>query len=301
MKNKKVVYTCITGAYDLLYDHKHLNSEWDYICFSDTIKQDQNNQSWKIRPLEYKQLDDVRNQRWHKINAHKILSEYEHSVYLDANIEITGDDFFEKVNKKIHTNSIISMTVHPERDCVYDELQACINLKKDDKKIMRDQIEYLKRDKFPAKQGLYACGIIYRRHNDKKIVKIMDDWWKMVKMFSKRDQLSFTYVLWKNEFKEMNVFDFKVYEDNEYLHYWPHTADLRNTIYEAENVLKNQQDIIDNFYKQSLEDQKYVKALEGKIKNQEETIKGLEEAISELKKKLSHRVYDAVKRLNKSK
>ena len=33
-----VVYTCLTGNYDTLREHKYLNKNWDYVCFTDDEK-----------------------------------------------------------------------------------------------------------------------------------------------------------------------------------------------------------------------------------------------------------------------
>ena len=50
----------------------------------------------------------------------------------------------------------------------------------------------------PRNYGLNETNIIYRKHNSKKIKKIMTEWWNMIKNYSKRDQLSLSYILWKN-------------------------------------------------------------------------------------------------------
>ena len=40
-----------------------------------------------------------------------------------------------------------------------------------------------------------------RNHNLSSVIKTMEDWWLELKYWSKRDQLSFPYVCWKNKFK----------------------------------------------------------------------------------------------------
>ena len=39
--------------------------------------------------------------------------------------------------------------------------------------------------------------VILRRHNEKDCIRVMEDWWTEIKYGSKRDQLSFNYVLGK--------------------------------------------------------------------------------------------------------
>lgn len=53
-------------------------------------------------------------------------------------------------------------------------------------------------DKFPANYGLYEANIIYRKHNNEQIKKMCEEWWWFIKNLAKRDQLSLTYVCWKN-------------------------------------------------------------------------------------------------------
>ena len=49
----------------------------------------------------------------------------------------------------------------------------------------------------PKYYGLAEDNLIFRKHCD-KTAKLMDEWWYMVENYSKRDQLSFMYILWKN-------------------------------------------------------------------------------------------------------
>jgi hypothetical protein len=202
--NKKVIYTCLIGGYDKLIDHKYINPDWDYICFTDDLSiKNKNNSSWKVKPLIFNKLDDVRNQRWHKINAHLILSEYEESLYLDTNIEILNDGIFEDIEKvKSQKNIKISLGYHFERDNLFDEFIECKKLGKDNIDILNEQEKKIRESGFSGKFGVFfENNIIYRRHNDKDVVKIMNEWWWWIKNYSRRDQLSLTYVLWKNNYR----------------------------------------------------------------------------------------------------
>lgn len=228
MRKKKVIYTCITGEYDELYNHQFVHSEWDYVCFSDSVKRTNDNSSWKIVPLLYSKLDNTRNNRWHKINSHIVVGKYEHSVYVDANIDIKSPKFFDHIEKNIFSKSKFAPMLHLERDCVYEEAVACINLKKDTPKVINEQVRIYKKEGYPPHNGLYANGILYRMHKDPEVVKIMDDWWQWVENHSKRDQLSLPYVLWRHEFKPgILPFAYQDYALDEFF-VWPHAQDFRN-------------------------------------------------------------------------
>lgn len=34
-KVRSVVYTCLTGGYDSLKEHRYIDNDWDYVCFTD--------------------------------------------------------------------------------------------------------------------------------------------------------------------------------------------------------------------------------------------------------------------------
>lgn len=199
--NKKVIYTCITGNYDDLKNHTFVNSGWDYVCFTDNlnIRSDENSK-WEIRPLVFSTLDEVRNQRWHKLHPHILFPEYEESLWVDGNINIINNGVFDDIELVKSRGKAISIPKHPERNCLYDELKACILYHKDNEELMKKQINLIRKEKFPENFGLFETNIIYRKHDGLNLVKIMEDWWHWVKNYSRRDQLSLNYVLWKNNF-----------------------------------------------------------------------------------------------------
>ena len=53
----------------------------------------------------------------------------------------------------------------------------------------------------PIHYGLGEMPIIAREHLKKECVSIMETWWEEFENESQRDQLSFTYAMWKNGYK----------------------------------------------------------------------------------------------------
>jgi len=208
VRKKGVIYTCITGEYDELISHKYVDTDYDYICFTDDVAGNEKSDSiWELRELCFCELDDVRNQRWHKLHPHMMLSGYEKSIYVDANINIVNSKMFDDIGVAIQANRKMSMLVHPDRDCLYDELNACLELGKDKEDVMRMQVDLIRSNFFPKNHGLFDTSVIYRCHNDRYIIKIMDDWWVWIEKYSRRDQLSLTYVLWRNQYNMMPLSD----------------------------------------------------------------------------------------------
>ncbi len=208
MKKNKVIYTCITDKYDYLKNHTFINPDWDYVCFTDDLDiKNEENSVWKIKPLRFSKLDVVRNSRWHKLHPHILFPEYQESIWVDGNVNIVNDSIFNDIDNIRSNGKNMSMSIHPERNCIYDELNVCLGFDKDDEEKMRTQIRKIKDDNFPKDYGLFETNIIYRQHNNNQIIKIMEDWWYWVENYSKRDQLSLTYVLWKNNFRILPLSD----------------------------------------------------------------------------------------------
>jgi hypothetical protein len=198
---KGVIYTCITGGYDELLNHTFISPEWDYVCFSDNMGiQNEKNAQWEIRPLRFEKLDDVRNQRWHKLHPHLLFPEHGVSLWVDGNVDIVDGDIFNDIDRALSANLLIASSLHPERNCIYDEFDACRQRGKDDPDVMGRQEYLIKKDGFPKANGLFETNIIFRRHSSSTVITIMEEWWYWVERYSRRDQLSFTYVLWKNDY-----------------------------------------------------------------------------------------------------
>ena len=203
---KKVIYSCITGGYDDVPVHKYVAPDWDYVLFTDNKELIAKGRCahWIIRPLVFNKLTNVKNNRWHKINTHKLFPEYDVSIYLDGNIIVNNSGLFKVVEKLIADNVLIGVPNHPHRKCIYDEAKVIKKRKIDLPKIVNAEIKVLKADKYPKKNGLSENNILFRQHN--KIQNTLDLWWNMVETYSKRDQLSFCYALWKTNIKYVPIY-----------------------------------------------------------------------------------------------
>lgn len=182
---------------------------------------------WEIRDLKYSKLDNTRNNRWHKLNPHLILPKYDKSLYIDGNIRILSKKFFEIL--EINSSKIFLAASHPSRTCLYEEAKICKQLKLENEKIINRQIEIIKKDKFPEDYGLYEANILYRLHNNVTIKKLDEEWWEFVNTLAKRDQLSLTYLCWKNNipFEVFKNINFR--KKNNLIEITPHRK-FRNTI-----------------------------------------------------------------------
>lgn len=219
--DKICVYTCITGDYDNLNEVLYPEKNIDYICFTNNKKI--KSRTWKIIYISDDSLNDVKLARKIKILGHPYIQDnYDISIWVDGafyfntNVSKFLNDFcdFDKYSMFIPRHSV--------RDCIYDEAIACYQGRKESKDIIQKGINFLEKNNYPHHTGLVESGVIVRKHNDIQVIKVMNDWFNVIKKFSKRDQLSFNYCAY------INNFDFKYIEiniyNNDYFLSCPHNS-----------------------------------------------------------------------------
>ncbi|MBQ2870174.1 glycosyltransferase [bacterium] len=222
---RRVVYTCISGDCDIVpIIQNYYNPDWDYVCFTDnkTLNRLKRFAMWKIRPLKFDGLDSTRNARWHKTHPSELFPDYDESVWIDGNINILTNYLFLKIEQ---SNKDMLIPIHYCRSCVYKEANVVKKLKRDCPEIVNKYLSLIENDNFPKNYGLNETNIIYRRHNVPAIINVMNEWWRIIENHSKRDQLSLSYVLWKNDIKiddisienaRIDYENFKMYTHNKF-------------------------------------------------------------------------------------
>lgn len=193
----KVIFTAIIGNYDTLKEPTIYTQGWNYICFTDNPNL--NSDTWTIVNIsdreDLKGLDPIRKARYIKTMFHKFIKE-EYSIWADASMQINCnlDEFWSSFYC-----GQFSIMQHPERNCIYKEMVACLRLKKDDRKTMTTQMDKYWKLGFQMDMGLVASGLILRKRN-KSTMQLCEDWFEEIRKHSTRDQLSFNFVTWYNEF-----------------------------------------------------------------------------------------------------
>lgn len=206
IREKKVVYTAIFGDYEGLIPQKEVDG-WDFVCFTDNA--DLKAAPWQIKVIDPPVPGDyTRSNRYIKINPHLFFPDYDISVFIDGNMLVIGD--LDKLVATALDGTAMACFDHNQnnddrRNCIYREYEALKQMAqrgihKDDPLVIERHIAYLRGKHYPAGIGLITATIIVRRHHDSELIKVMEDWWYMVKNYSKRDQLSFNYAAWKHGF-----------------------------------------------------------------------------------------------------
>lgn len=191
MPNKMVVYTALFGDYDELIDPVEGFQGCDFICFTDqtNLKSD----IWDIRFVKNSSLTPKMMNRYYKFLPHLFMPEYECSLYVDSNILILKNPC--ELKDKYLTDVNFAIPRHIIRSCIFDEAEVLLRSGRVSPfSVFRQMISYRK-EGYTCQNSLGENNILLRRHN--KVIDIMRRWWLELHLFSKRDQLSLMFVLWK--------------------------------------------------------------------------------------------------------
>lgn len=236
MEQKIVAYTCIVGGYDEIhYPSEELSAKYDYVLISDNKPNDiKTFKKWiDVREVCPKEIvDPTRMNRYCKINSHKLFPEYNMSIYMDGCIQLKNnvDTICEKNLWSDIGLTVVSKTGYKD---TYSEAAHKMGQDVDDPKLIYNQIKAYWESGLPKGYGSWYCTLLIRRHNSLKCRKIMSDWWGEVSRYSRRDQLSFPYVLWKNGICandiETILQDDQSFENNDYYEYYSHNNTMKKT------------------------------------------------------------------------
>ncbi|HVQ38571.1 MAG TPA: glycosyltransferase domain-containing protein [Pyrinomonadaceae bacterium] len=211
------IYTAIYGGYDNLKAQPAQTLDCDFICFTDDAQLTPVS-PWRVVhscPEETADLHPRLQSRYPKQMAHRFFRgrsrrkdgrlfedlrrspTYDYCIWIDASAQILKNDFAEFLISHVGQFGI-AMLRHPDRDCIFDEVLACINLRNLKGLPLSEQVEHYRRQGYPEHNGLFAGGLIVRDLQAGRLKSINSQWWKENLRWSSRDQLSLPYLLWKN-------------------------------------------------------------------------------------------------------
>ena len=194
---KIAVFTAVFGNPDKLQIPTIQLPDIDMFCYTDMDYK--GDTPYKIVFKKFDGLSPRAKNRKIKVEIpESIFSNYEYSLYLDGNTSLLIDPI--KLLDLFEEESDILLGLHPTRDCLYDEGSECIKQFPYMKQSIKAQLKKYKRDNYPRNNGLYRCTFLIRRHT--KIMRTFcNAWWKEIKDYAPRDQISFPYLLWKYDIK----------------------------------------------------------------------------------------------------
>lgn len=196
--NKKVIYSAVVGSYDNILQPVVVNPDFDYLLFSNDITE-KSIGVWQIKKISYHNDDRTKIARWVKTHPEILLPDYEISVWMDANVQITGSYFYDRVLDLYDKGILVSSMWHSERDCIYEEAAVVSYNGFDHEKTIVSWIKILMQEGYPLHNGLIETNVVFRQHHHPIITELDSLWWWCINNYSRRDQLSFNYLLWRQK------------------------------------------------------------------------------------------------------
>ncbi len=228
INNKRVIFSAIVGKYDEIPNITHIQG-WDKIMFTDLGYWERfknRKKGWVFKKINKNLLGAINIQesflprglanykntllnRYYKLNAHKVLPKrYEESLYIDGSIKkFDMEELENRIKFFKEKNKAFAVATHSFRDNIHDEIEEIKRCKMLTAEGFQKIIKFFKEKNFPDKSGLYNNAIVWRMNKDKQVIQMMEEWWKLVKNYCHRDQVSLPYIIWKFNYKIEPLFE----------------------------------------------------------------------------------------------
>ncbi|MAT94499.1 MAG: hypothetical protein CME59_18140 [Halioglobus sp.] len=222
-----VIYSAVTAGYDQVLAPARQSFPVEFLLCSDTGDRVRR---WTTVPMYERFECNIATNRYHKFFPHKLFPRAQYSIYLDGNIGIIGD-LSSLLAEFRNSGAAVGVFRHRDRDNIREEMTACLEQSKFDAADLersQEQLDFYLAQGMPADTRLTDNGVIFRWHGHPGLVAAMDDWWEQFNRFTKRDQLSLPYVLWKSALP-VKIWQWSFRESNHYFEKYPHSGSpMRN-------------------------------------------------------------------------
>ena len=122
MNNRFVIYIVIVGGYDTIYQPAILDNRFDYVLFADTHID--NSGVWQVRQIPYVTDKNWLKARYPRINVEDVLSEYDASLYIDGNVQITSQFVYDRFIELFEQGVEWAGINHIGRKGLFNEINA---------------------------------------------------------------------------------------------------------------------------------------------------------------------------------
>lgn len=178
---KTIIYSAIYGDYD---EPKAQPLKEKPVLFTDKIE----SKNWEVRKVDRQDPHPRMKAKYFKCMPHEVL-DCDASIWIDGSAKIKVPYFKEWCLEKLEDNDI-ALFRHPDRDCIYEEAIVSERMPKYANLPIEQQVMEYREGGYPTHGGLWACGLLIRRHND-KIKRFNKMWWEHNNKYTYQDQLSF--------------------------------------------------------------------------------------------------------------
>ena len=189
------IYTVITGNYDTIKQPLELTPGADYFLFTNnlTIK---DAGLWKVVHIPSLNIvgrtereNNILLSRKVKMLPHEYLPEgYEWSLYIDADMLIKGD--LNELLEILKKETLMEACRHSYCASIREEINDLINKGMVDAIQVEAQWKQYVEWGFMDDLGISENGILIRKHNNARVIELMELWWNEYQQGCLRDQVS---------------------------------------------------------------------------------------------------------------
>lgn len=218
MSNYKVaVVSANFGNYDTFKEPINIKNKelFDWYYFTDNCEIKSNffkiiHENYHLKELGHNKKA-VLYAKFYKVQHHKIdiLQEYNYVIWLDASFHIQNTNFVNDILELLKKEPNIILFKHPQRTTVAQEVNVLNKMRKFRDQNFNIQLLKYKNDGFIDNVGLYSMGFFIRKI-EPNMNKLFDQWFNEILECTIRDQVSFPYVLWKNNVIPDMIFPDKI-------------------------------------------------------------------------------------------
>ncbi len=160
--------------------------------------------------------DDIENillSRKVKMLPHLYLDpKYDMSIYLDADMVITGD-LTELLDELNGCDTTIVAFRHSDCHSVREEIDDLIKRGMINPDMAEKQWQRYVEWGFKDDMGITENGILIRRHNNPHVIRLMELWWNEFESGCPRDQISLMPCLYRLDFEKFRMLDANIYNN----------------------------------------------------------------------------------------
>lgn len=215
---KMCMYTVVFGNYEGLNElpPEIASANIPKICFTDDPSL--HSETWEIRVVKPAfPMDSVRSQRIMKILPHRFLSEFDSSLYVDNTVRLKTNPI--ELIEHFCAKNDVSVPIHSYREHVYEEFIEVARSGLDDAARVFEQMNHYQIINEKSLQSKpYWTAIMFRNHLKESVVELMENWYRQILRYSRRDQLSLNYSEIDSDV-EINGINIDNYNSN--FHEWP--------------------------------------------------------------------------------
>jgi len=181
-----IVYTTIFNTYEQLKPPPVHPPNTKFVCYTDNLLQSR--PDWELRRVLCR-LSPNHCARFYKIMSSSCFPDTEVTIWHAGNVTLQGN--LSSLAALVE-NADIAVLKHPERNCVYEEVDACIKSQLDNPNVLFRQQARYRLNGYPSQYGLSMTFLIVRR-NTARVQQLEEAWWREIELGSVLDHLSFDY------------------------------------------------------------------------------------------------------------